>query len=146
MDRILIPEALLEEITRHAAEGMPDEVCGLLLGTGDKVSRLIRMRNAVPTPYSYAFDPKEQFEAMKRTESLGLELLGIYHSHPGSSCYPSAIDIDRAFFPGSRQDGDLCFPGIYYVIIALSSPGPAELGAFKISPQGDVAHARIERY
>lgn len=36
---------------------------------------------------------------MREIGKVGLELLGIYHSHPNSDNQPSARDIERAYYP-----------------------------------------------
>ncbi len=36
---------------------------------------------------------------MREIRAAGLELLGIYHSHPTGENKPSARDIERAYYP-----------------------------------------------
>ncbi len=44
-------------------------------------------------------DPQEQFKRFNEIDNMGLDLVGIYHSHPTGLPYPSLIDISEAFYP-----------------------------------------------
>lgn len=77
-------------------------------------------------------DPKEQFSAMKEMRREGLDMVAIYHSHPGSPAYPSAKDVSLAFYPDSL-----------YIIAGLSDKDRPEVRAFEIV-EGKVSEAQIE--
>jgi proteasome lid subunit RPN8/RPN11 len=121
MRELVIPQSLLDEAVMHARQMRPDEACGLLLGDGRVVKAVKAMTNANPSPVSYSLEPGEQLKAMKEAEAGGLSLMGIYHSHPSSPAMPSLTDIERAFFPGTREPN---FPGAAYVIIGLMTDVP----------------------
>lgn len=80
-----------------------EEACGLLAGHVDRgvaiVDQVIPMRNALQSPVRYRLDPAEQLEAFDWIDSQGLELVGIYHSHPAGPESPSQIDISEAYYP-----------------------------------------------
>jgi proteasome lid subunit RPN8/RPN11 len=133
MSYITIPREFVNKIARHSLEVFPKEACGLLAGRGREVTRLYRLRNANDSEATYALDPKEQLGAMKDMEGEGLKLLAIYHSHTGSSASPSATDVARAFFPGTREEN---FPGVAYVIANVTGKSMRELRAFLIRGQG----------
>jgi proteasome lid subunit RPN8/RPN11 len=44
-------------------------------------------------------EPSEQLHAFLSFEAQGLEISGIYHSHPGGPAHPSATDINEAYYP-----------------------------------------------
>jgi proteasome lid subunit RPN8/RPN11 len=44
-------------------------------------------------------DPRQQLAALERIDDSGLELLGIFHSHPQGPEAPSATDIAEAAYP-----------------------------------------------
>jgi len=134
MGRLIIPDELFDEMVSHARSCLPDEACGMLGGIAGKVRKLYALDNADPSPATYVIDPLDQLRAIRDMESGGLELLGIYHSHPDSPPLPSITDINRAFFPGSRE---LNYPGVAYVIVGLSGPAP-EVKAFRIEEKGVV--------
>ncbi|HID12037.1 MAG TPA: M67 family peptidase [Candidatus Latescibacteria bacterium] len=75
-------------------------------------------------------DPKEQIDALKDIRRLGLEMVGIYHSHVASPAYPSKRDIKLAFYPE-----------VSYVIVSLGGhhraqrPGPRPGGIRRHIPE-----------
>lgn len=76
------------------------ECCGLLAGRGAAITRILPARNAAKRPDSeYEIAPEELFRLMREIRSAGLEMLGIYHSHPSGENAPSASDLARAFYP-----------------------------------------------
>ncbi len=133
MKSITIPREFVDEITKHSLEVFPKEACGLLAGRGGEVTKLYRLRNVDDSEVTYALDPKEQLSVMKEMESEGLELVAIYHSHTGSPASPSATDVARAFFPGTREKN---FPGVAYVIAGITAKSLRELRAFLIKGHG----------
>jgi proteasome lid subunit RPN8/RPN11 len=103
------------EVARHA----PEEACGLLSGQIEagiyRVATVIPATNELHSPVRYRIDPHEQIAAFNLMDAQGLELVGIYHSHPAGPPGPSATDIAEAFYPEavyliwSAQKGDwLC--------------------------------------
>lgn len=115
----------LSEIVSHAREEAPNEACGILAGKDGRVMRLYKSRNANRSPSSYALDPTQQYRIFKDIEDRGLELVGIYHSHPSSPATPSDIDVDQAYYPESS-----------YVLISLANPPEAQVRAFRITDGG----------
>src|SRR4029077_14328270 len=67
----------------------------------------------------YFATPEELFAAMRRIREAGQSLLGVYHSHPRTPAYPSASDVEMAFYPEA-----------FYFIISLEPR--VELRAFRI--------------
>jgi len=57
-------------------------------------------RNDADKPETrYFATPEELFAAMRRIRESGQALLGVYHSHPRTAAYPSASDVEMAFYP-----------------------------------------------
>lgn len=139
MSTLSIPREILDDMVAHAREGLPDEVCGMLAGRGSEAITHYRLNNDNPSPVSYSVDPTQQLNVLRNIESSGLELVGIYHSHPDSPPLPSITDINRAFFPGTRE---LNYPHAVYVIIGLSGPSP-EVKAYRIG-QADIEQVEIK--
>jgi proteasome lid subunit RPN8/RPN11 len=120
-----VPRWALEEVLAHARAEAPIEACGLLAGRGGRVERVYRLTNSDRSPYTYNADPKELLAAFNEMEEEGLELVAIYHSHPATRAYPSATDVERAFYPEA-----------FYVIVSLSGQArgePPEVRAFRIA-------------
>lgn len=130
---LIIEEKYLSEVINHAKNSASNEVCGILAGRGDKVEKIYKMVNTSDNPQiCYFMDPKEQFKVMKEIRKLGLEMLAIYHSHTGSEAYPSARDIELAFYPGA-----------VYVIVSLQEVNHPALRGFRIV-EGKIKEEKIE--
>ncbi len=75
------------------------ECCGLLAGRGGEITGIFPAANAAENPAtSYEIAPRDLFRIMREIRAAGFELLGIYHSHPSGDNFPSARDIERAFY------------------------------------------------
>jgi len=96
---LAIPRAMVEEIFSEARSAAPRECCGLLAGRDEVVGRRFVVANTEKSPTRYFMEPKEQLNAVREMRKEGLELLAIYHSHPVGPPYPSARDIQLAFYP-----------------------------------------------
>jgi [CysO sulfur-carrier protein]-S-L-cysteine hydrolase len=96
---IEIPLDLRDRMVAHALEGLPNEACGLLAGTGATAEHFFPMTNADHSPVTYRLDPKEQIEVFDEIDEKGWELQGIFHSHTHSEAYPSETDRSQAFYP-----------------------------------------------
>ena len=94
----------------HVDEQAPLEACGLLAGKNDRVEKVILVRNQAQSPARFVMDPYEQLRAFDWIESNGLDLLGIFHSHPAGPETASVTDIAEAAYEvvhliWSRRDG-----------------------------------------
>ena len=125
-----MPRAIVREIAAEAKAALPNECCGLLAGRGEVVERLFAMTNVESSPTRYFMDAREQFEVARKVREAGMELVGVYHSHPNSPPYPSLRDIERAFCPG-----------LVHVIVSLSGM-EAEMRAFRIA-EGTVSEVGL---
>ncbi len=83
------------------AQGAPDhERCGLLAGRNGVITLVLHAYNTAGDPATqYEIAPAELFQLMREIRSAGLQLLGIYHSHPLGANEPSRTDIARAYYP-----------------------------------------------
>lgn len=98
---LAISRALLDEIRGHAAEDRAREVCGLLLGAGDRVSAVLRCTNVAADPARrFEIDPSALIAAHRAARDGGAGPIGHYHSHPSGTAMPSACDAAMAD-PGS---------------------------------------------
>ena len=111
---LAFPSALYDAIVSHARSVFPEECCGLVAATpGGGPVRVIPMENALHSPVRYEMNPKEQFQVQKSLRREGLEMWGIYHSHPVTRPYPSETDIRLAFYPE-----------LYYLLTSLAEDPP----------------------
>ncbi len=95
------PKSVADAIAAHAARGYPREVCGLVLGSIEGENFVVREalearnRNTERAHDRFELDPKDYRRAEARAAQLGLEIVGVYHSHPDCPAQPSPTD--RAF-------------------------------------------------
>ena len=91
-----IAPSLIDEMVAHAREDLPNECCGMVGGSDGEASVVIPVANAAASPLRFEMDPQGQYDALKRIEGDGGELLAIYHSHTKSAAYPSQTDVNQA--------------------------------------------------
>ena len=98
-----IRKRALDKILAQAEKDYPYETCGLLLG---KIQGDVRIAfGAYETPNAnpdrkndrYEIDPKDYMKAEDKAREFGLEIVGVYHSHPDHPDRPSQFDEERAF-------------------------------------------------
>lgn len=115
-----ITEQVKRAIEKHALEAQPSECCGLLSGANGVITDVHPLPNEADKPEVKFFaTPEDLFAAMRRIREANQSLLGIYHSHPRTAAYPSASDVEMAFYPEA----------VYFIISLEHS---AELRAFRI--------------
>lgn len=96
------------------------EACGYLAERDAVVREVISLSNADASAEHFSLDPAEQFAALRRIRADGLELKGVYHSHPATPARPSTEDLRLA------NDPDLS-----YVIVSLAAGDPV-IKSFRI--------------
>lgn len=97
---VRVRREVLMKMLGQAAKTPEQECCGLLAGRGGIIGAIFPARNACANPATgYEIAPRELFQLMREMRALGLQLLGIYHSHPRGENRPSPIDIEQAFYP-----------------------------------------------
>ncbi len=113
---LVINHADMQRILEQCGREYPNEACGILCGQNGIVKTVFPMTNARPSPYSYEMDPEEQFRVMRAIRLAELELVGIYHSHPGGPAYPSSVDVEKAYWPGTALPN---YPEARHLIVTL---------------------------
>jgi proteasome lid subunit RPN8/RPN11 len=76
----------------------PLEACGLLAGLNSKVEAVLEVSNQAQSAVRFVMNPIEQLHAFEWIESNGLELIGIFHSHPTGPETVSPTDIADAAY------------------------------------------------
>jgi proteasome lid subunit RPN8/RPN11 len=113
---LIFKKADLQTIFDHCLAAAPNEACGMLGGKDNRVEKAFCMKNAKPGPDYYEMDPEEQFRVMKDIRESGLAMIGLFHSHPHSQAYPSSVDVNQAYWPGTQLPN---YPDAVYVIVTL---------------------------
>lgn len=98
ISQLLLRQSQISEMIQHVEEQTPLEACGLLAGKKDRVEKVILVRNQARSPVRFVMDPYQQLAAFEWIESHGLDLLGIFHSHPAGPETVSPTDIAEAAY------------------------------------------------
>ena len=83
----------------HVQECLPEEACGLLAGGDGLVSEVLPVENIAHSRVRYRMEPQAQVSGLLGIEEQGLQLLGIYHSHPSGPETPSVTDRAEVYDP-----------------------------------------------
>ena len=89
----------MEKMQAHVDSMAPEEACGVLGGVADQSSKVIPIENVYHSPMRYRMKPQSQWDAFQHLEREGLDLIGIYHSHPSGPEEPSLTDVRQAYYP-----------------------------------------------
>ena len=122
-----------QALVAHARAEYPNEACALLGGRDGSVERVYALPNAEASPTFYVVEPKAQLRAMTEMDDLGLDLVGIFHSHVATEAYPSRTDVELAAYPDA-----------VYLILSLADQDAPVLRAFRIR-DGRVDEEELER-
>ena len=98
MEKIIkISESLRKNLELHANEQNPYEACAILLGNKDKkiweTTEIFLTENIEKSEINFTVSNEQLLEGYKMAEEKGLDVVGIFHSHPKSLPSPSNTDI-----------------------------------------------------
>ncbi|MEM3916415.1 MAG: M67 family metallopeptidase [Candidatus Nitrosocaldus sp.] len=101
MDSVVITFKQLEMLKGLAEKAYPYEACALLAGSVEvcgssntyRVEQVIEVDNADRSSMSFSIRDEDLINAYETITSNGLELVGIFHTHPFSNAYPSGKDL-----------------------------------------------------
>ena len=96
---LTIKKTDLRIIYEHCDRVYPNEACGILAGRDNRVQKVYTLASERPSPTFYQVDSKEHFRVFREMRETEMDLLSIYHSHPGGPAFPSSIDVDLAYYP-----------------------------------------------
>ena len=96
--RLVITDAIEQQIVDHARACKPHEMCGLLVGApgGAEALEFHPCRNAAASAIIYTLDPKDYMRVEQSADDRGLAVIGVVHSHTQTEAYPSATDVAQA--------------------------------------------------
>ena len=123
---LTISPTLLDEIREYGRASYPHECCGLLLGNSNHTTKAATALRPVlnrrqDTPQNrYLIAPEDWLAAERETRKLGLDIIGVYHSHPDHPARPSEFDREHAF------------PFYSYIIVSVASGEAAELTSWTL--------------
>lgn len=97
-----ISRVLLDRILEAARTSPNREICGLLLGRGDRIATILPTANVAADPARrFEIDPAVLIAAHRRARDGEEAVLGHYHSHPGGAVIPSSCDAVMAHADGA---------------------------------------------
>ena len=112
-----LQDGVAQAIRQHGTETYPNECCGALFGRDGAVVSTFALPNTTEEGPRRRFlvRPQDYREAEGRAATLGLELLGFYHSHPDHPARPSQYDLDHAW------------PVFSYIIVSVRAGVPEDM-------------------
>ena len=126
-----IEQKILIAIQAHGRREEPNEACGYLAAKDGIASRHFELTNIDAAPDHYSMDPAEQFATIRQIRAEGMQVAGVYHTHPDTPARPSMEDIRLAYDPG-----------LLYVIVSLMA-GVEPILAYKLN-QGEVVQIPLQ--
>jgi proteasome lid subunit RPN8/RPN11 len=114
-------------IRTHGEADYPHETCGLLGGETEGERTIVRQLIPLPNERTdsarnrYQIDPEAFRRAQSVLDSQGLEIVGVYHSHPDHPAEPSVFDRDHAW------------PRLSYVIVAVAAGRAGDMKSWRLS-------------
>jgi proteasome lid subunit RPN8/RPN11 len=126
MATLQLLEAVRAQLQSVVRAGYPNETCGLLLGRAG--TGRVRVHEAVAAENlnrerpgdRYELDPRGHLRAEERARALGLEVVGVWHSHPDHPARPSETDRNGAW------------EGWSYLILSVTAEGVPELRSWRL--------------
>jgi proteasome lid subunit RPN8/RPN11 len=86
----------IQLLINHAKKNIPNESCAILFGKIKKevfdVKDIFLTKNMENSPVNFTISNDELLAAYSEAEKRKLEVIGIFHSHPDSTAYPSLTD------------------------------------------------------
>ena len=95
------PEAW-QVMVSHAKATYPNECCGAMIGTVDGDVKTVKIGLAIENAFTgvkherYELRPEDLMKADKEARARGMDLIGIFHSHPDCDAYFSETDLKNS--------------------------------------------------
>lgn len=129
---IRIEKAAWEAMISHAEATYPKECCGVMLGLDGQVKNAVPLANVYTGPQEdfFVMDPRDLNREDERARKSGMEVLGIFHSHPDCDAYFSKRDLENS-----------C-PWFSYVVLSIKNGRFDHANSYR--PDEDQKHAPKE--
>ena len=98
MQSLTFTKTQYQKMITHVDSHIPFEACGLLAGHNSKVEAVLEVPNQAQSEVRFVMDPIEQLNAFEWINANGMELIGIFHSHPTGPETVSQTDISEAAY------------------------------------------------
>ncbi len=101
--KLEISQQLLDDIHTHGEDAYPGEGAGFMLGNASGDLRVVRVILKLPNAREesarhnrYLLTPQDMLRSEQEAAKLGLDVIGVFHSHPDHPNQPSEFDRDWA--------------------------------------------------
>lgn len=127
MSSLSLSPTLRAELAALASGGYPYESCGVLIGQRaaerTAVTELThaRNRNSERAADRFDLDPEDLMRADRRAREAGLEIVGIWHTHPDHPACPSETDRQNAW------------PDWSYLIVSVNDGVAGEVRSWRLN-------------
>ena len=86
----------MDVLVKHARNNTPNESCAILFGRIENdhftVKDVFLTKNIQDSPVNFTMSNEDLIKGYEEAEKRNLDVVGIFHSHPDSSAYPSLTD------------------------------------------------------
>lgn len=126
MTSLRLSSAIQANLKQWVTAGYPRETCGVLTGRQFEgevlVAGVVQARNLnyKRSNDRYELDPADFLAADQQARAQGLEIVGIWHSHPDHPACPSETDRQAAW------------DGYSYLIAAVTGDGVTDLRSWRL--------------
>jgi len=99
---IEIQKQAWDVMVSHAEATYPRECCGVMIGSTDGGAKLVIEARALDNVYTggqedrYEIRPADLLSCDRDARNQGLDVIGIYHSHPDCAAYFSKTDLQNS--------------------------------------------------
>ena len=95
--KILLSKVFRQSLEQYANMQSPLEACAILLGTSNdntwETTDIFLTENIDKSEVNFTISNEQLMEGYTMAEDKGLDIVGIFHSHPNSQPSPSNTDI-----------------------------------------------------
>ena len=104
MQKIILSQSDKKTLTEHAENEKPNESCAILYGDIKNETHIVKeawlTENIEKSPVEFTLSPEQTLEMHEKEKETGLQIIGIFHSHPNSQAIPSSTD--KRFMENNR--------------------------------------------
>ncbi|MGH9612745.1 MAG: Mov34/MPN/PAD-1 family protein [Bryobacteraceae bacterium] len=99
---IRIERKAWDTMVAHAESTFPTECCGAMLGVSDDGEKRVSVAAPIENAYvgaqnaRYELRPEDLLAAEREARKQGMDLIGIFHSHPDCDAYFSETDLKNS--------------------------------------------------
>ncbi|MEZ5354448.1 MAG: M67 family metallopeptidase [Bryobacteraceae bacterium] len=99
---IRIEQPAWDVMVSHAKATFPNECCGAMIGSIDGDQKTVKVAVAIENAFEgsqaerYELRPEDLLQADREARRQGMDLIGIFHSHPDCDAYFSETDLKNS--------------------------------------------------